>query len=336
MMIISNIRFSSIIFFLFIISHSILIGQNQKKLYPVSNGTHYGLVDSKRKLVVDYKYNYVSPFKCGVSVVQRDGHFGILDFQGVEVVVPLYDKIELTERGNSIVTLQDSSTIFDNTGIQLLSNWFYLIEPAGDGYYRIVKKTQRGSNFIKNTIKHFQLEDIIGLARDSVYFSEFLVSYISINNKNLDGIWFSGGELLENGQFKVAISKHTYFLDTLGNVVPRTPDPCDLSLMNIFQPDEAPTYPGGNEALKSFLNNNLKYPEDSEVKYHNATTIVSVIIDQTGNVINPKVIKSISQKFDSAVIEALLKMKQWRPAKYNGTPVCWQVEFPVSFSIIGM
>lgn len=311
-------------------------GQTPQKLYPVYNGSKYGLIDSKRKQVVDYIYDYVSRFRNGVSIVKRKGKFGILNFHGIEVVQPIFGKIELTDEGLSIATVGDSSNIFDKNGLPLCSEWYYKIEPAGHGYFMITKKTEQGSRYIKNTIKHFHLEDILGLARDSVYFSEFLISYLSGNNRLLKGIWFSGGEMMEDGRFKVAISKHTYYLDTLGNISVRTPDPCDLSLMNIFQPDEVPEYPGGIEELNAFLNNNLKYPEDPEKYYHNATVIVSFIIDQSGNVINTKVVKSVSPEFDTMVIKALLRMKQWNPAKYNGKPVCWQTKISVDFSIKGM
>lgn len=326
---------------LFILLYALLscfvsFGQRPQKLYPVSNGSRYGLVDSKRKLIVDYIYDYVSPFRYGIAVVKRNEHFGVVDFKGVEIVHPLYDEIKPLENGLSIVTLGDSSNLFDNTGMSVFNNWYYRIDPAGGGFFRITKKTHKGSEFIKSTIKHFHLENVIGLARDSVYFSEYLVSYSSKANKCLDGIWFSGGETLDNGRFKIAISKHTYSLDTLGNITQRDPDPCDFSIMNIFQPDEAPSYPGGDPALEKFMNENLKYPDESEVKYHNATVIVSVVIDQNGKVTNPHVIKSVRPDFDSVVIEALLKMDKWNPAKYNGTPVCWQLEFPVRFSIIGM
>lgn len=117
---------------------------------------------------------------------------------------------------------------------------------------------------------------------------------------------------------------------------PRSPDPCDRSLMNVFRPDEWPKYPGGNDSLSAFLNKNFKYPVEASVYYHNAKVVVSITIDKEGKVCTPRVVKSVSPEFDKAVIDVLMRLHQWKPAKYDGVPVRWEVEFPFSFTVPGV
>lgn len=310
--------------------------QSNSRLYPFSNGSKYGLVDAGKNLVVDYIYDYISVFRNGAAVVKRDNKYGLISARGKEIVPPRYDYISMPVKGFSIVSLGDSSNVIDTSGNPLSVEWFHEILPAGSGFFRLVKFTRTGSSYIKKTIIHFHLENSIGMSRDSVFFSEFLIGYLSPTNHNLDNIWFSGGETVADGSIKVAVSKHTYLVDTSGNLSPRSPDPCDRSLMNIFRPDQGPVYPGGNDSLSAFLKRNFKYPVEARVQYHNAKVVVAITIDKEGKVCTPRVVKSVSPEFDDAVINVLMKLPPWQPAKYNDMPVCWEIEFPFTFTIPGM
>jgi len=304
-------------------------------LYPKSNGSKYGLVNRKGDTITAFIYDYVSPFKNGYSIIQRENKYGMINFRGVETITPKYDKIEYLNNGLTIVSLNDSSTVVDSVGNSFTNQWYYLIDTPLSNIFRVVKKINYGAGLlIKNTIKHYHLENTIGLSRDSVFFSDRLIGYISRNNSVLNGIWFSGGENFENGKAKVAISKHTYFLDLNGNITPRIADDCDLSLMNIFIPDEYPEYPGGKEAFYQFLDKNFNYPENTNIMYHNSEVIVSFIIDKTGSVVLPKIEQSLDPLYDAEVLKAISKLEtKWKPAKYNGVPVCWQIKFPFRFTV---
>jgi len=320
----------------FLVTFTITCAQAPGKLYPFSNGTKYGLVDASKNLVVDYQYEFISVFKNGTAVVKKDGKFGLINSRGKEIVIPAYDAISQPEKGFSVVTKGDSSNVTDTASRLLSAEWYYKVEPAGSGFYRLEKRCLTGGSYIRNTITHYGLEASIGLHRDSVWFSDILVGYLSPTCHVLDGIWFSGGETLDKGRIKVAVSKHTFYADTLGTLSPRNPDPCDRSIMNVLRPDEWPKYPGGNDSISSFLNRNFKFPENLQVYYHNAKVIVAITIDREGNVSSARVVKSVSAEYDAAAVDVLLKMARWEPAKYNGTPVCVEIEFPFGFTYPGM
>lgn len=316
--------------FLSVFSYS----QNYNKLYPISNGSKYALINKERDKITDYIYDYISPFKNGYAIIQREQKFGMINSKGKETILPRFDKIELLNQGLTIVTLNDSCTVIDSVGNYFTNQWYFHIDTPLNNIFRVIKKIKNGAGIlIKNTIKHYHLEDKIGMSRDSIFFSEYLIGYISRQKTAINGLWFSGGERFEKGIAKIAISKHTFSIDTLGVITPRKPDDCDLSLMNIFIPDEYPQYPGGNSAFTDLLNKNLKYPEYSDTRFHNSEVIVSFIIDKTGQVVLPKIEKSLHPAFDAAVITAIMKSGKWNPAKYNGEPVCFQIQFPVKFNI---
>jgi len=311
----------------------ILYAQTNNKLYPLSNGSKFALVNRERVKITDYIYDYVSPYRNGYAIIQREQKYGMINSKGKETIMPRFDKIELLDHGFTIVTLNDSCTIMDSIGNYYTNDWYFHIDAPLNDIFRVIKKINNGAGvLIRNTIKYYHLEDKIGMSRDSVLFSDYLVGYISRRKSAINGLWFSGGEKFENGKAKIAISKHVYYIDTIGVITPRNSDDCDLSLMNIFIPDEYPQYPGGYSAFTELMNKNLKYPEYSATKYHNAEVIVSFIIDKSGQVVLPKIEKSVHPAFDSAVIAAILKSEKWNPAKYNGESVCFQIQFPVKFN----
>lgn len=323
---------------IFLIVFSLLpifsISQTNTKLYPISDGSKYALINREREKVTDYIYDYISPFKEGYAIIQRDQKYGMINSKGKETIIPRFDKIELLNQGLTIVTLNDSCTVVDSIGNCYTNQWYFHIDTPLNDFFRVIIKIKTGAGvLIKNTIKYYHLENIIGLSRDSVLFSEYLIGYISRKKSTFNGLWFSGGEKFQNGKAKVAISKQTFFIDTSGVITPRKPDDCDLSLMNIFFPDEYPQYPGGNSGFSELITKNLKYPEYSETKFHNSEVIVSFIIDKSGQVVLPKIEKSLHPAFDSVVITAVMKSEKWVPAKYNGEPVCFQIQFPVRFNI---
>ena len=310
--------------------------QNLRKLYPFPKGDKYGLVDSKRRLVADYIYDYISPFRDGVAVVGREQKYGLVNCQGREIVPARFDSLFYGSDGLYAARSNDSINVIDTLGKVKLNAWYRRIEYGGSGYFLLYKPVKKGMEYIRNTIRHYQLESRIGLDRDSVLFGDFIYGYYSERNPALNGLWFSGGEKFVNGKAKVAISKHTFYADTLGLITPRNPDRCDFCLMNIFIPDKYPSFVGGTEAFDKYMKENLKYPHDAEVKFHNAMVKVRMVIDATGQVVDTQVLKSLTPDFDSAVIGALIKMPKWNPAMYNGSPVCWYYNYTSFFNIVGL
>lgn len=311
-----------------------IYSQTYKKLYPISDGNKYGLINRNKDTITGYIYNFISSFKNGYAIIQKENKYGMINYKGVETINPIYDKIEYLYNGLTVVTLNDSCTIVDSLGNYFTNQWYYQVDTPLTNIFRVVKKINYGAGIlIRNTIRHYNLEDKIGLLRDSVLFSNMLIGYISRNSSALDGIWFSGGEKFVNGQAKVSISRHTYFLDVNGKITPRIADDCDLSLMNIFIPDEFPQYPGGKEAINNFLDKNFKYPENTDVMYHNAEVIVSFIVDKSGYVVSPMIVKSVDPLIDAEVLSVINKFKRWEPAKYDGVAVCYKIEFPFRFTV---
>ena len=313
----------------------IVFAQGEKKLYPLLKGDKYGLVDCKKNLVVGYNYDYFSPFSHGIAIMGNNRKYGLVNYLGKVIVPVSYDSLEYSYEGLYIARLKDSLNIIDTLGNQLLHEWYYDIRGCWNQFFQLIKLTRNGEEYLKNTIRHYSLENIIGLDRDSVLSGNLLYGYYSKQHPALNGIWFSGGSCFTSRYADVAISTHTYFVDSLGKITPRKPYHCDLTLMSVFVPDEPPCFPGGKKAFNQFMRENLKYPSGTEIMYHNARVEVCLVIDETGQV-EPFIFKSLSPDFDSAVFDAVMKMPKWTPARYKGKPVCSRYIYKPLFIVDGL
>jgi TonB family protein len=94
--------------------------------------------------------------------------------------------------------------------------------------------------------------------------------------------------------------------------------------------EELPSYPGGTDALKKFIAENLKYPADAKGKITGMVP-VNFIIDREGNIVNPKVSKSLYPSLDEEALRVVKLIKGWKPGMQNGKPVACKVSLPVYF-----
>ncbi len=77
-------------------------------------------------------------------------------------------------------------------------------------------------------------------------------------------------------------------------------------------------YTGGNEALKKFKSDNLKYPEKAKKLGIEGTVIVSFIIEKNGTVTYSKIERGASSSLDNEAIRLTKLMPAWKPATEKG------------------
>ncbi len=73
------------------------------------------------------------------------------------------------------------------------------------------------------------------------------------------------------------------------------------------------------------------FPEDMRRDGVSGVVTVSILIDEKGNVTEPKVVKTTHEAFSQPAIEALSKWK-FKPAKQAGEAVAMRVNIPIQFT----
>ncbi len=99
---------------------------------------------------------------------------------------------------------------------------------------------------------------------------------------------------------------------------------------NIHHGDREPT-PAFD--LNRFLNDNLKYPQNSKEKGIEGSVLIKFVISEDGSLSGLKVIKSVDVEMDLEALRLIRMMPKWNPAIQNGHPVKVYFTLPVRFSL---
>lgn len=96
-----------------------------------------------------------------------------------------------------------------------------------------------------------------------------------------------------------------------------------------------PQFPGGEQAMAEFIQENIQYPEIDREMGNEGTVYASFVVDSKGNIRNVKIIKSVpgSVGLDAEVKRVIRLMPQWIPAKQNNENVSVRFTLPIKFTI---
>ncbi|NOZ56789.1 MAG: energy transducer TonB [Calditrichaeota bacterium] len=97
----------------------------------------------------------------------------------------------------------------------------------------------------------------------------------------------------------------------------------------VFAPYDFPPEPVGGFAA---IQGHLRYPESARKEGIEGRVIVHVCVDENGDVVDTKILKSLRKDLDEAAIEAVRAVK-WRPALQRNIPVKVWVAIPVIFRL---
>lgn len=98
--------------------------------------------------------------------------------------------------------------------------------------------------------------------------------------------------------------------------------------------EEMPQFIGGMNGLMKYLGQNIKYPAEAQQSKTEGRVIVSMIVDKTGKVTEPRVLKSVSPALDAEAIRVVSQMPQWIPGKQKGEAVNVKYTLPISFKLV--
>lgn len=92
-----------------------------------------------------------------------------------------------------------------------------------------------------------------------------------------------------------------------------------------------PTFPGGEEALRKYIESNLKYPESAISAEIQGEVTVKFAIAPTGETVNIRITDSLSYACDSAVIDLVRNMPKWIATSKD--KISEELTLPIIFSL---
>jgi len=101
----------------------------------------------------------------------------------------------------------------------------------------------------------------------------------------------------------------------------------------IINPGIQPTFPGGDQARLNFIQQNLHYPEDAKANGIQGIVRVSFIVDEKGNISDPKIFSGIGKSCDDECIRIVKLMPKWNPGIENGKYAKATYNLPFRFTL---
>lgn len=95
--------------------------------------------------------------------------------------------------------------------------------------------------------------------------------------------------------------------------------------------EDMPQFTDGN--IFDYLAQHVRYPEEAEKNDIGGMVYVQFVIDTTGKVVEPKVIKSVSPELDAEALRVVSGMPAWKPGMQRGKPVRVSFTLPVIFKL---
>ena len=97
--------------------------------------------------------------------------------------------------------------------------------------------------------------------------------------------------------------------------------------------EEMPVFPGGKEALGTYISKSVKYPEEARKERIQGKVFVSFVVAKDGNVKQSKIERSIHPTLDKEALRVINSLPTWKPGKQRGKLVNVRFTVPINFAL---
>ena len=114
----------------------------------------------------------------------------------------------------------------------------------------------------------------------------------------------------------------------------QTSTPKQILTDSIYDYTEAPAkFPGGEKEMYNYLSNHIKYPAESTARNEQGKVIIQFVISKSGEVMMPKVVKSVTPLLDNEALRVVSSMPAFIPAEHEGKNVASRLTLPIAFKL---
>lgn len=97
--------------------------------------------------------------------------------------------------------------------------------------------------------------------------------------------------------------------------------------------EQMPEFPGGDKALKRFLDRNLRYPQAAEENGIQGIVIVRFVVRPDGSITDINVVVPVDRMLDEEAVRVIKSMPKWVPGMQNGHAVSVLIQQDIKFVI---
>ncbi len=101
----------------------------------------------------------------------------------------------------------------------------------------------------------------------------------------------------------------------------------------VAEPEVMPEFPGGVEALMTYLGENITYPTLAKEQGLKGKVFVSFVINKEGKVVDVEVVQSDNEMLNRESVRVISTMPEWTPGTLNGEPVDCSFTIPITYQL---
>ena len=95
-----------------------------------------------------------------------------------------------------------------------------------------------------------------------------------------------------------------------------------------------PAYPGGENSLRTYIENHITYPQNALDNSKEGTVKISFAVDEQGRIYSPAVISpKLGYGLEEEAIRVVKQMPKWIPGQIKGSSVKTRFTLPISYKI---
>lgn len=106
-----------------------------------------------------------------------------------------------------------------------------------------------------------------------------------------------------------------------------------LSITSSIAQTVQPSFPGGQTALESYVQKNIKYPDTAIANGIEGVVTVEFTVNANGSISGAKIVRPVDPDLETEALRIVGSMPKWIPGNNNGTPISATVSLPVKFRL---
>ncbi len=229
------------------------------------------------------------------------------------------DTIFLDKKGNAVKSIAKADVykiiLHDSIADSILIEKEYTLSGQIKSERRYYEEDKKGS---KLKFKVFE--------GSSIYWHENGQIKAEKNYKKsmLDGTlktYWKNGQLKRNDLYKLNKRVEGICYDSLGNQV------------EYYPYEVMPKFPGGEQALLLFLNNNVRYPLRAQKSGIQGRVITQFVVDTKGKIVDLEILRPVDLDLNAEALRVVRSMPDWIPGVQDGENVRVKYTLPVNFRL---
>jgi periplasmic protein TonB len=117
------------------------------------------------------------------------------------------------------------------------------------------------------------------------------------------------------------------------SIVEEEPIVIDIVEPVVDFPDVEAQFPGGEENMRKWMQENINYPEISMENGDQGRVYLKFVVERDGTITNVEVIKGTTRDLDNEAKRIVRNMPKWNPGEYSGNKVRSSFTLPINFEL---